>query len=151
MKDKFKLFHSLENKHRFFFEGLNVGFTTTANALCPTSASKSRLALLESAKAILVLIVVRVKPKHTTSTQLRLLTTLKSKPFENNKGKGENAGYQLFLLFPHCFLPIPKRISAFKLTVILSSADALNLDQSKNLSFGEVLYFRLVQTKNRKC
>ena len=25
--------------------------------------------------------------------------------FENIEGKGENAGYQHFLLFPQCFLP----------------------------------------------
>ena len=41
--------------------------------------------------------------------------TLKKKSFENIVGKGENAGNQHFLLFPQCFLPIPKRISIFKL------------------------------------
>ena len=30
--------------------------------------------------------------------------------FENIEGKGENAGNQHFLLFPQCFLPIPKMI-----------------------------------------
>ena len=43
-------------------------------------------------------------------TQSRLLTTLKKKPFENIVGNAENAGYQHFLHFPKCFLPIPKRI-----------------------------------------
>ena len=52
------------------------------------------------------------------STQPRLLTTLKKKPFENNVGNGENAGNQHFLLFPQCFLPIPKRISVFKLYLL---------------------------------
>ena len=28
-------------------------------------------------------------------------------PFENIVGKGENAGYQHFLLFPQYFLPLP--------------------------------------------
>ena len=32
----------------------------------------------------------------------------KKKPFENIVGKGENAGFQHLLLFPQCFLPIPK-------------------------------------------
>ena len=54
--------------------------------------------------------------------------TMKKKPFENNVGKGENAGNQHFLLFPHCFLPIPKRMSVFNLHSLLSSA--LNLDWS---------------------
>ena len=39
--------------------------------------------------------------------------TLENKPFENNVGKGENAGNQHFLLFPQCFLPIPKRNFVF--------------------------------------
>ena len=33
------------------------------------------------------------------TTQSRLLTTLTKRPFENIIGKGENAGYQYFLLF----------------------------------------------------
>ena len=37
-------------------------------------------------------------------TQSWLLTILKKEPFENIKGKGENAGNQHFLLFPECFL-----------------------------------------------
>ena len=42
---------------------------------------------------------------HTT------LTPLRKKAFENSVGKGENAGYQHFLLFPQCFLTFPKQIS----------------------------------------
>ena len=38
------------------------------------------------------------------TTQSRLFTTLKKKPFENFEGNGENAGNQHFLLFPQCFL-----------------------------------------------
>ena len=33
------------------------------------------------------------------------------KPFKNIEGKGENAGYQHFLLFPQCFNTILKQIS----------------------------------------
>ena len=39
------------------------------------------------------------------------LMTLKKEPFENNLGKGKNAGYQYFLLFPKYFLTFPKQIS----------------------------------------
>ena len=39
------------------------------------------------------------------TTQSRLLTNLRKKPFENIVEKGENAGNQHFLLFPQCFLP----------------------------------------------
>ena len=53
-------------------------------------------------------------------------------------GKGENAGYQHFLLFPQCFLPILKTISIFEL-FILSSATGFNSDQSKTLLFGKGL------------
>ena len=34
---------------------------------------------------------------------------MRKKPFENIVGKGENAGYQHFLLFPQCFLSFPKQ------------------------------------------
>ena len=73
------------------------------------------------------------------TTQSLLSTTLEKNPFENIVGKGENAGSQHFLLFPQCFQPIPKRISVFWGTFILSSAISFNLDQYKNLSFGKVL------------
>ena len=45
---------------------------------------------------------------------IRLLTTLKKKPFENIVGKGENADNQHFLLLPQHLLPIPKGISVCK-------------------------------------
>ena len=67
---------------------------------------------------------------HTIPT----LTTLTNRPYENIMGKGENAGNQHFLLFPLHFLPFPKQISIFQ-----SPAGALNLAQSKNLSFGKEL------------
>ena len=38
------------------------------------------------------------------------LRRFKGKPFENIVGKEENAGNQHFLLFPHCFPPLPNQI-----------------------------------------
>ena len=58
---------------------------------------------------------------------------------ENIVGKGENAGNQHFLLFPPGFLPFPKQISIFSVTLILLSASAFLLEQSKNLLFGKEL------------
>ena len=63
--------------------------------------------------------------------------TMISKPFLSRGIKswdcvGENAGN----FFPQCFLPILKRI-CFQVTSSLSSANALNLDQSKNSTFGK--------------
>ena len=52
------------------------------------------------------------------TTQSRLLTTLKKKPFENDVGKGENAGNQHFLLFPQCFLPYQRQKSSFELLLL---------------------------------
>ena len=62
-------------------------------------------------------------------------------------GKGENAGNQRFLLFPQCFLAIPKIISAFEVKFILSSANASNLDQSEILAFGKELNRVQIHTK----
>ena len=39
--------------------------------------------------------------------------TLYKKTFENNVGKGENAGNQHFLLFPQFFLSFPQQILIF--------------------------------------
>ena len=66
---------------------------------------------------------------------------LRKKPLENIVRKGENAGNQHFLPFPQCFLPFPTQIFNFAITCtfILWSANAINLDQSKILSFGEEL------------
>ena len=61
------------------------------------------------------------------------------KPFEKIERKGENAGNQHYLLFPQCFIPIPKRISVFELRLLVVSANASNLDQSKNVPFGREL------------
>ena len=37
----------------------------------------------------------------------------RDRAFENIVGKGENAGYQHFLLFQQCFLPFPNQIFIF--------------------------------------
>ena len=47
---------------------------------------------------------------HTTST----FNTSGKKALENIAGKGENAGNQLFLLFPQFFLPFQAWISIFE-------------------------------------
>ena len=57
------------------------------------------------------------------------IQTFNDREKENIMGKGENAGYQHFLLFLQCFLPFPKQISVFQSH--LSSSNALNLDQAK--------------------
>ena len=67
--------------------------------------------------------------------QSLLLTTLRKKPSENIVGQGENAVNQRFLLFQQRFLPFKTQI-IYCLTFILSSANALDLDKSKILSFG---------------
>ena len=55
-------------------------------------------------------------------------------------GKGENAGNQHFLLFSKCFLLYQReREIIISVTFILSSADALNLNQDKFLPFGKGL------------
>ena len=62
-------------------------------------------------------------------------TTLRSKPYENIVGKGQNAGDHNFLLFPQYILLIPVQTSIFEVTFILSSTNAFNLDQSEILLF----------------
>ena len=62
--------------------------------------------------------------------------TLKKKAFENTVGKGENAGNQLFRLFPQCFL---RKSFNCSVTFIMSSTNAFNLDQLKILLFGTEL------------
>ena len=53
---------------------------------------------------------------------LHTLTTFDAledkKPFKNTVGKGENAGYQHFLIFPHCFLPYKIQIICFEMHLI---------------------------------
>ena len=52
-----------------------------------------------------------------------------------NVVKGENADNQHFLIFPQYFSPFLETIFHFSVTFILSSANAINLDYSKNLLF----------------
>ena len=70
---------------------------------------------------------------------IRLSTQLRKEAFENILGKGENAGYQHFLLFLKCFLPFPKQISNFSVASILLSESSLKLDWSKISLFGKKL------------
>ena len=67
--------------------------------------------------------------------------TLKKITFENIVGKEENAGNQHFLLFPQCFYPSQKEFLFLRCIYcfILLSANAFNLDWSKNLLFGKEL------------
>ena len=69
----------------------------------------------------------------------RLLTTLKWRAFENIVGKGKNADYLQFLLFPQCFLSFSNQISIFHSHLFCHHANAFNLNQSKFLSFGKEL------------
>ena len=62
------------------------------------------------------------------TTQSQLFTPLEKKAFENIEGKGENAGNQHFLLFPTMFSTLPNRNFCYLVRIILSSANALNLD-----------------------
>ena len=62
---------------------------------------------------------------------------LEKKPFENNVGKGENAGNQHFLLFPTMFSTLPSINFSFLVTLMLPYANDFNFDQSKILSFGK--------------
>ena len=74
------------------------------------------------------------------TTQSRLLTTIKKKPFENIMRKGENTGNQHFLLLPQCFLLYQKiRDHIFLLEFNLLTANPLNSVLSKHLSLGKVL------------
>ena len=58
--------------------------------------------------------------------------TLYKKTIENIVEKGENAGDQHFLPSPQRFLPFTKTNNNFSAKITSSSANAFNLDQSKN-------------------
>ena len=64
---------------------------------------------------------------------------LEKKAFENMVGKGENAGNEHFLLFSTMFSALPGTNFNFWVTIILSSANFLNLDYFQILSFGKEL------------
>ena len=82
---------------------------------------------------------------------------LGKKPFEHIEGKGENAGNQHFLIFPQCFQPsITDKNHLLKSTFMLSSANALNFDQSKILSFEvnamlDISYIRSASAPSYPC
>ena len=79
-------------------------------------------------------------------------TTLDKKPFENIVKKGENTGNQHLILFPQCFQPYQRQKIIILSTLILSSANAFSLDQSKILSFGKefkILSSSIVNKSNR--
>ena len=54
------------------------------------------------------------------TTELRVLTTMRKKPFKNIVKKTENAGNQHFLLFSRCFLAYLKLKSSFQLHLVFS-------------------------------
>ena len=65
------------------------------------------------------------------------LTTLRKKPFENIVGKGEMLLTSIFSISHNVFSTLPEANFSCSVTLNMSSANALNLDQSKNLSFGK--------------
>ena len=57
---------------------------------------------------------------------------------ENIVGKGENTGYQHFLIFPHCVQKpfyLKDSLEKGKATLNKSSGNAFNLDKSRNCHF----------------
>ena len=91
----------------------------------------------------------RVKFQHSNilpfTKQCQVLTSLAEKAYKNIMGKGENASNQHFLLSQNVlhfllshnvFYPSNSNVN-FLASLILLSANALNLDLSKILSFGE--------------
>ena len=89
-----------------------------------------------------------VEKRYLLITQFRLSTTLKIKLFEDNVEKGENASNQQISPFPTIFLTISETNVNFLVTFILSSANAFNLDQPKNYSFGKELKTIILQRIN---
>ena len=59
------------------------------------------------------------------------LTTLDKEPFENIVEKGENGDNSIFSFFHNVFNPIKYKNHDFISILILSFANAFNLDQSK--------------------
>ena len=50
-----------------------------------------------------------------STLQPLVLTALEKKEFEKVVGKGENAGYQHFLLFLHCFQALQENFGSYVL------------------------------------
>ena len=82
--------------------------------------------------------IVRSTEKHFT-TQSRLLTPLEEKVFENIEGKRRKCWSPAFSPLPTMFSSLSNPNFSFCVTIILLSANALNLDLSKILSFGKGL------------
>ena len=57
--------------------------------------------------------VHRVMVCYPFPEQALVFTCLQNKSFENIVGKGEIAGYEQFLLFPYCFLPVWRTLCRF--------------------------------------
>ena len=65
--------------------------------------------------------------------------------FENIVGKGKNAGNQHFLLFPQCFLPVPRQHSIFQ-SHLSCCLQMLSIWTCPNFfSFGKGFQFRIFQ------
>ena len=65
--------------------------------------------------------------------------TLKKESFDNTEGKGENAGNQLFLLFPAMFSTQSVTQIIILTTSKMPSVNAFKLDWSQFFSFGNKL------------
>ena len=60
---------------------------------------------------------VHFKVPHDCLTLYHTILTVndpEKEGLENIVGKGENAGYQHFVIFPQCFLPLQRHISIFQ-------------------------------------
>ena len=71
------------------------------------------------------------------SHTIHTFNDLEKEDFENIIGKGENAGNQHFLLFSTMFPTLLKKNFIFSVTFIFLSANAFDLDLSKNFLFGK--------------
>ena len=71
--------------------------------------------------------------------RITTLSDLEKEAFWKHCGKRRKCWSPAFSPFPTMFSTLPKSNFNFWVTFILSSANAFNLDQSKNLSFGKEL------------
>ena len=97
------------------------------------------------------------------TTQSRLLTTLRKKPFENIVGKRENACNQRVLFLPKCFSIFPERTSNFQLHLFCRLQTHSIFGRSKILLFGKrrnisnttnlhiLLFWHCKHIHHRKC
>ena len=94
--------------------------------MCENVRKNPQSSVLRRLSQNMMIIVLRT---FNLLTLYRTITTYK-KPFENIVGKGENAGYQDFLLFSTMFSTIKKEVPTFHSHFILPSANVSNFDQS---------------------